>query len=88
MNLAKAKKRIAKKIKMGNHGFPELSIEYLSVDGEPAREVVLCLVVEEGAESMQERLPSKNDARENEVIQSAIVKMIERTGANTVTLLQ
>jgi hypothetical protein len=87
MNLEKAKKRIAKKIKMGNHGYPELSIEYVPQDAELASEVILSFVAEEGAEPMQERLPSKVDAREDEIIQSAIVKMIERSGANTVTLL-
>jgi len=34
---------------------------------------------------MEERFKSKSDAREDEVIQSAIVKMIERAEAKTVT---
>jgi hypothetical protein len=33
---------------------------------------------------MEERFHCKSDAREDEVIQSAIVKMIERSGAKTI----
>lgn len=37
---------------------------------------------------MEERLSSKSDAREDEVIQSAIVKMIERSGVKTVSHIE
>jgi hypothetical protein len=41
-------------------------------------------VLEEGAESQEQKLLSETDAREDETIQSTLVKIIERAGANTV----
>jgi hypothetical protein len=84
MNLDKSKKRIAKKAKMGFHGYPVISITYSPEGAEVAEEVIVTFVAEEEAAPMVERFRSKTDAREDEAIQSAIVKMIERSGANTV----
>jgi len=84
MNLDKSKKRIAKKIKMGFQGFPEITLSYSGETSDIANQVIVAFVSEEGAAPMEERFASKLDAREDEVIQSAIVKMIERSGANTV----
>tara|TARA_R110002073_G_scaffold336545_2_gene535024 strand:- start:1341 stop:1628 length:288 start_codon:yes stop_codon:yes gene_type:complete len=84
MNLEKSKKRIAKKIKMGFQGFPEISISYFGSSSDRAEQVVVSFIAEEGADPMEERFQSKSDAREDEVIQSAIVKMIERSEAKTV----
>ena len=85
MNSDKSKKRIAKKVKMGFQGYPKISITYLGSSQDLADEVSLEFVAEEGAEAMQERFKSQTDVRQNEVIQSAIVKMIERSAAKTVT---
>ncbi|WP_075187793.1 hypothetical protein [Teredinibacter haidensis] len=84
MNVDKSKKRIAKKVKMGSQGYPEMSIAYFGHSEDLANEVVVTFVAEEGAESLEEKFESKSDARHDEVIQSAIVKMIERSGAKTV----
>jgi len=86
MNLEKSKKRIAKKVKMGFQGYPEISISYLGCSKDLADEVVVRFVAEEGSEAMEEKFQSKSDVREDEVIQSAIVKMIERSEAKTVKL--
>jgi len=86
MNLEKAKKRIAKKVKMGFQGYPEISIAYLGCRKDLADEVVVTFVAEEGADLMEEKFSSKTDARESEVIQSAIVKIIERSEAKTVKM--
>lgn len=86
MNLDKAKKRIAKKVKMGFQGFPEISISYTGSSSNLAEEVIVVFIAEEGLSPMEERFKSKSDAREDEVIQSAIVKMIERSEAKTVKL--
>ena len=86
MNLDKAKKRIAKRVKMGFQGFPEISISYAGSNSDLAEEVIVVFIAEEGLSPMEERFKSKSDAREDEVIQSAIVKMIERSEAKTVTL--
>lgn len=71
---------------MGFQGYPEISISYRGSSNDLADEVVVRFVAEEGAEAMEEKFQSKSDAREDEVIQSAIVKMIERSEAKTVTL--
>lgn len=84
MNLEKSKKRIAKKVKMGFQGYPELSISYFGRTKDSADQVVVEFVEDEGAVPMEERFQSKVDAREDEVIQSAIVKMIERSMAKTI----
>jgi len=87
MNLDKSKKRIAKKVKMGFKGFPQLSFAYYGVTSDKATEVVVTFLLEEGAESQDQRFVSENDVREDEVIQSALVKIMERTDAKTVLVV-
>jgi hypothetical protein len=84
MNLDKSKKRIAKRAKMGFQGYPKISLTYYGKTTSHADEVVVEFLLEEGAEIQVERFTSKIDAREDEVIQSALVKMIERSDAKTV----
>lgn len=84
MNLDKAKKRIAKQIKKGFKGYPAISLEYFGDDVDCATEVVVTFTLEEGADAQEERFTSKTNARESEVIQSALVKIIERTQAISV----
>ena len=84
MNLEKSKKRIAKRVKKGFQGYPEITISYLGSTSDLAERVAVSFVAEEGADPMEECFDSKSDAREDEVIQSAIVKMIERTDAKTI----
>lgn len=84
MNLEKSKKRIAKRIKMNFQGYPKISLSYYGKTTNYANEVVVEFIQEEGAEIQVERFSSKIDAREDEIIQSALVKMIERSGAKTV----
>ncbi|MFT7373762.1 MAG: hypothetical protein ACI9T9_002462 [Oleiphilaceae bacterium] len=86
MNLDKAKKRIAKKVKMGFQGYPEISIDYFGQNKDSADEVVVTFVPDEGATPMEQRFPGKTDVREDEVIQSAIVKIIERSEVKTVNM--
>lgn len=86
MNLDKSKKRITKRAKMGFQGFPTISITYCGKSADRADEVAVEFVLEAGADIQVERFTSKVDAREDEVIQSALVKMIERSEAKTVVL--
>lgn len=86
MNLEKSKKRILKKAKMGFQGYPTIAINYFGPNDSLANAVLLELVLEEGAEPQAERFTTASDIREDESIQSAIVKMIERSGAQTVVL--
>lgn len=88
MNLEKSKKRIAKKVKMGFQGYPQISLTYFGKTASHADEVLVEFLLEEGAEIQVQRLSSKIDAREDEVIQSALVKMIERSNAKTVAQIE
>jgi len=86
MNLDKSKKRIAKKVKMGFQGYPMIDISYSGPNDSLATEVLLELVLEEGSEALTERFSTECDIRQDETIQSTIVKTIERSGALSVTL--
>jgi hypothetical protein len=88
MNLEKSKKRIAKKVKMGFQGYPKISVEYFGKTENHANEVLVTLILEEGEEPLEERFSSNSDIREDEVIQSVLVKMIERTGAKSVSQIE
>ena len=70
---------------MGFQGYPHISLTYVGKTTDHADEVVVEFLLEEGAETQTERFSSKIDAREDEVIQSALVKMIERSEAKTVS---
>ena len=84
MNLDKSKKRIAKKSKMGFQGYPVITIIYRGLQTNLADEVIVQFLSDEGASVMEENFQSQSDAREDETIQSAIVKIIERSNAKTV----
>jgi len=85
MNVDKAKKRIAKQVKKGFNGYPLVALEYFGKTPNSATEVVILFTLEEGAEPQEQTFSSKDDAREDETIQSILVKIIERANANTVT---
>ncbi|MDX2321551.1 MULTISPECIES: hypothetical protein [unclassified Moritella] len=84
MNVDKAKKRIEKLVKKGFKGYPMVSIEYFGATADTATEVVMTFTLEEGAAPQAQKFLSKSDAREDETIQSVLVKTIERTEASTV----
>jgi len=85
MNVEKAKKRIEKKIKRGFKGYPLVSIAYFGEKPELATDVVIQFVQEEGAQPQEQRFTSKADVREDESIQTVLLKIIERANANSVT---
>ncbi len=85
MQLEKAKKRIAKQVKKGFHGYPLVSLEYFGNTPYSATEVVISFTEEEGAEPQKQSFVSSGDAREDETIQSTLLKVIERADAKTVT---
>jgi hypothetical protein len=84
MNVDKAKKRIAKLVKKGDKGYPQVSLEYFGTSVDVASEVVVTFTLDEGGEPQTQKIASKEDAREDEAIQSVLVKIIERAEANTV----
>ncbi|SFM96944.1 hypothetical protein [Marinobacter pelagius] len=85
MHVDKAKKRIAKQVKKGFHGYPLVSLEYFGKTPDSAIEVVISYTEEEGAEPQKQTFVSGGDAREDETIQSTLLKIIERADAKTVT---
>ncbi|MFT7403389.1 hypothetical protein [Zhongshania sp.] len=87
MHLDKAKKRIAKQVKKGFNGYPLISLKYFGATPDAATELVISFVMEEGAEPQVQTLACKLDAREDETIQSTVVKIIERANVNTLTEL-
>jgi hypothetical protein len=84
MHIDKAKKRIAKQVKKGFKGYPQISVEYFGENSDCATEVVVFFTLEEGAVPQEERFISDTDARESEVIQTTLVKIIERSNAHSV----
>jgi hypothetical protein len=88
MNVDKAKKRIAKQVNKGFKGYPQITLAYFGKTADCATEVVIQFTLEEGAEVQEERFSSETDVRENEVIQSALLKIIERANANSVIQIE
>jgi len=84
MHVDKAKKRIAKQVKKGFKGYPLISIAYFGGNEQCATEVVMSFTLEEGAQAQEERFVSKTDAREDEVIQTTLIKVIDRANACSV----
>jgi len=84
MNLDKSTKRIAKRVKNGFQGYPQISLAYFGESVNCASEVVVSFIFEEGADAQQERFSSKIDARQDETIQTTLLKVIERANVKTV----
>lgn len=85
MNLDKAKKRIAKQISKGFDGYPQITLAYFGATADCATEVVISFISEAGAAPQQQRFVSTQDVREDETIQSVLIKIIDRADARTVT---
>lgn len=88
MNVDKAKKRIAKQVRKGFNGYPLISLEYFGKTPESATEVVISFTLEENTEPQKQKFVSKSDVREDETIQSTLVKIIERANAKTVNEIE
>ena len=84
MNLDKATKLIAKKVKKGFRGYPQISIAYFGESVNCATEVVIGFISEEGAAVQEQKFACEYDARKDETIQTTLLKIIERADAKTV----
>ncbi|MCK6264256.1 hypothetical protein KP803_13325 [Vibrio sp. ZSDE26] len=84
MNLDKAKKRIAKQVKKGFNGYPKITIAYYGTTKELATEVVIQFVLGEGDSAQEERFNCDTEIRDNELIQTTLLKIIERANVNSV----
>lgn len=84
MNLDKSTKRIAKRVKKGFQGYPQISLAYFGASADCATEVVMSFVMAEGAQAQEQKFSSDSDARTDETIQTTLLKVIERADAKTV----
>lgn len=88
MHIDKAKKRIAKQVKKGFKGYPKITLAYFGPSAELASEVVISFTAAEGDSVQEQRFVSTMDVREDEVVQSALVKIIERADASSVVEIE
>ncbi|WP_339801976.1 hypothetical protein [uncultured Marinobacter sp.] len=88
MNVDKAKKRIAKQVNKGFHGYPLITLEYFGKTPETATDLVISFTLDENAEPQKQRFVSESDVREDEMIQSTLVRIIERAEAKTVAQVE
>ena len=84
MHIDKAKKRIAKLVKAGFKGYPQITIVYFGKNADCATQVAVQFMLDEAAEVQEQRFTSDTEARECEVIQTTLVKIIERANVNSV----
>ncbi|MFT7007692.1 MAG: hypothetical protein ACJAXJ_002221 [Colwellia sp.] len=84
MNLDKSTKRIAKRVKKGFQGYPQISLAYFGESVNCATEVVVGFILEEGAATQEQKFSSQGDVRKDETIQTTLLKVIERADVKTV----
>ncbi|OEF40660.1 hypothetical protein OAE_02165 [Vibrio cyclitrophicus 1F289] len=84
MNLDKAKKRIAKQVKKGDNGYPKITLAYFGPTKEVATQVAVQFVMGEGDRVQEERFSCETEIRDNELIQTTLLKVIERANVNSV----
>ncbi|XNG95714.1 hypothetical protein BCV28_00485 [Vibrio cyclitrophicus] len=84
MNLDKAKKRIAKQVKKGDNGYPKITLAYFDSTKEVATQVAVQFVMGEGDSVQEERFSCETEIRDNELIQTTLLKVIERANVNSV----
>jgi len=85
MNLDKSTKRIAKRVKKGFQGYPQITLAYFGESNSCATEVVVGFIAAEGVAVQEQKFSSDNDVRKDETIQTTLLKVIERAEAKTVT---
>ncbi|MEO9945062.1 MAG: hypothetical protein ABJH28_14030 [Paraglaciecola sp.] len=86
MNLDKSQKRINKRVKRGFHGYPLITIQYFGNDDGIATKVEVGFIEAENTTPMLEAFESSTDIRQDETVQTTIIKIIDRVDAKTVTL--
>ena len=84
MNLDKSTKLIAKRVKKGRQGYPQITLEYFGQSNDCATVVVIGFTAEEGDITQEQKLTSAADARQDKTIQTTLLKIIERSEAKTV----
>lgn len=88
MNLDKSQKRISKKVKKGFQGYPLITISYHGPTTELATKVVVGFKLDENSEEQFEKFSTELDIRQDISVQTTIIKIIDRSGAESVTLTE
>ena len=88
MNLDKSQKRIAKKVKKGFQGYPQITITYFGENDKVATKVEVGFIEAENSEAMTESFMTETDIREDITVQSTIIKIIDRSGALSVSMTE
>ncbi len=88
MNLEKSQKRISKKVKRGFQGYPIITISYFGPNEDLATKVSVGFIEEENADAQFEKFNTVEDVRNDVVVQSTIVKIIDRSAVKTVSLME
>ena len=55
MNVDKAKKRIAKQVKKGANGYPQVSLQYFGKTSDLATEVVISFTLDENSKAQEQK---------------------------------
>lgn len=88
MNIDKSTKRLTKMLNKGFQGYPKIELEYFGETAECATEVSVKFILDEGVAAQEEKFSSTSEIRKDEGIQTTLIKIIERAGAKTVTLVE
>ncbi|WP_340680901.1 hypothetical protein [Paraglaciecola sp.] len=86
MNIDKAQKRLTKLHKRGDHGYPLIEIQYFGESTKLATKVVISFTQETGAQTFEESFTAPTDIRLDEVVQTTLLKIIDRAEAKTVVV--
>lgn len=84
MNLEKSTKLIAKRVKKGFQGYPQISLTYQDTSDDSPSQVIIGFTAEEGDTVQEQTFTSSGSVRTDETIQTTILKIIERSEAKTV----
>lgn len=86
MNLDKAQKRLTKLHNRGDHGYPLIVIQYFGASTQLATKVVVSFTQEAGAQTFEESFTCLTDIQRDEVVQTTLLKIIDRADAKTVVI--
>ena len=84
MNLEKSTKLIAKRVKKGFQGYPQISLTYQDASADSPSQVIIGFTAEENDTPQEQVFTSPGDVRCDESIQTTLLKIIERSDAKTV----
>lgn len=86
MKLDKAQKRLNKLHNRGDHGYPMIEIQYFGTNTALATKVAISFTQEAGAQTFEESFTASTDIRLDEVVQTTLLKIIDRAEAKTVVV--